>query len=81
MTRATEPQFPRNLLNVQLGVTKEQVACCRYTPFQNIPVGWHAHALAKRALEVTDANACQAGEFVQCDRIPKVFFDVTFDSL
>jgi hypothetical protein len=64
MARATEPQLPRYLLNIELGVTKEQVARCRHTPFYNVPVGWHAQSLAERALEVTHANACQAGEFV-----------------
>ena len=33
MARATEPQLPSNLLNIELGVTKEEVARSRHTPF------------------------------------------------
>jgi hypothetical protein len=67
MARATEPQFPRNPLNGQIRVSKQQVTRSRHTPFQDIPVGWHAQTLAKRTLEVAHANACKTGEFVQRD--------------
>jgi hypothetical protein len=61
MARATEAWFPCYPLNGQIGASKQQVARCSHTPLQNVPVGRHAHTLAKRALEVADAQARQAG--------------------
>ena len=67
MARATESYSPRDSLNGQIGMSQQQVARSRHTPFQDIPVGWHAQTLAKRTLEVAHANACKTGEFVQRD--------------
>ena len=64
MARATEPDFPRNPVNGQAGLSKQQLARRRHTPFQDVAVRWYAQALAKRALEVAHANACKTGEFV-----------------
>jgi hypothetical protein len=42
MARATESYSPRDSLNGQIGMSQQQVARSRHTPFQDVPVGRHA---------------------------------------